>query len=115
MSDGINYSFLWFIYNCYIDNKFSDFKSFVEYLFYGNKDTYDVFIPIENFSTSDNEIFAKKRQKIEKIGDRFYCKVYANNTIDFHFLIKENILRIESLFNILRFYNNSKINLLNQS
>lgn len=109
LSDGINYSFLWFIYNCYIDNKFSDFKSFVEYLFYGNKDTYDVFIPIENFSTSDNEIFAKKRQKIEKIGDKFYCKVYANNTIDFHFLIKENIVRIESLFNILRFYQNSSI------
>ena len=107
---GNNYMFLWFIYNRYIDNMFSDFKALIEYLNYGNRDTYDIYIPIESFSENDREIFEKKKQKIEVIDDIFYCKVYANNIIDFYHLIKENIIRIESLFNVLRFYNNSKIN-----
>ena len=107
---GISYPFLWFIYNCYIDNMFLNIRTLIDYLFFGNEDTYDVFIPVDNFSEKDREIFEKKKQKIEIINEKYYCKVYANRTIDFHFLIKENIVRIESLFNILRFYQNSKIN-----
>lgn len=106
---GTSYSYLSFIYRCYVDSMFNDFYEFLEYIFYGKNDAFDILIPMENFSENDKIIFEKKKQKVEYIDNVYYCKVYGK-TIDFYFMIKENIVRIESLFNILRFYNNSKIN-----
>jgi len=106
---GINYLFLRFVYNCYLDKKFDNIKALIDYLFFGSDDAFDILIPVDNFSNEDKDIFEKKHQKIELVNNRYYCKVYANKAIDFFFLIRENIVRIESLFNILRFYHNSQI------
>lgn len=106
---GTSYQFLRFVYKCYKENKFQSFKDFISYIFFGNMDSLDIYIPISNYQIADNELFDIKKQKIEKIEEKYYCKVYDNNTMDFYFIIRENIVRIDSLFNILRFYNNSQI------
>ena len=107
---GVSYSFLRFIEECYSTGKFESFINMTDYLFFGNYDSFDIYIPIEGFEVAkDNELFQIKKQKIEELNGRYYCKVYDNKTLDFHFIIKENIIRIDSLFNILRFYNDSKI------
>lgn len=101
--------YLGYVLKLYKNDKFHDFISFIDYLYYGNLDSFDVLIPIESFVEKDRELFELKNQKIEIREEHVYCKVYDNNTNDLFYLIKENIIRIESLFNLLRLYRNSGI------
>ena len=96
----------------YKQGKFGSCENFLEYLMYGNLDSFDILIPITDLGLKDQKLFELKGQKIVKENNATYCKVYGNNISDFFHLIKENLLRIESLFNILRFYSNSKIDFL---
>lgn len=106
---GINYLFLNFLVKLYKQQKFSSFEDFLDYMFWENKDSFDIFLPITTLNNKDKKLFEIKNQIIIITESKTYCKVYGNNIGDFYRLIKENITRIESLFNILRFYSNSVI------
>lgn len=114
LADGNNYLFLTYILKQYKSNKFTSFTAFIDYLYYGNNDSFDILIPIKELKFTGRELFELKEQKIEERDDVTYCKVYDNKTIDFFYLIKENLIRIESLFNILRLYKNSNIDFLRE-
>ena len=112
LANGNNYFYLGFVLKQYKEGKFEDFKSFIEYIFYGNKDSYDILLPITLLNEREAKLFELKSQKIEIIDGVNYCKVYDNRICDFFRLIKDNILRIESLFNMLRFYTNSEVDFI---
>lgn len=112
LANGNNYLYLSYIIKLYKKNKFESFSAFINYLYYANNDSFDVLIPINELKKYARELFELKEQKLIQKNDVTYCKVYGNNIIDFFYLIKENLIRIESLFNILRLYKNSNIDFL---
>lgn len=112
LADGYNYLYLNYVLKLYRSNEFSDFLSFLYYLELGNQDAFDILIPIQELKDIGKELFELKGQQIEIVDDVTYCKVYDSNMVDFFYLIKENLVRIESLFNFLRLYKNSNIDFL---
>lgn len=109
LASGNDYLFLNKILSFYYFRKFESFEEFVKYLFFSKADSLDIYIPISNIKEKEKHFFDMKSQKVETLGNIDYCKVYDNHTINFYYIIRENIVRIESLFNLLRFYQESQI------
>ena len=107
LASGMDYLYLGYLVKLYKENKFKCLEDFVEYLYGKKPDSFDIYLPITRLSEKEKDFFAQQNQKLEEFNNVVYCKIYDNNTNDFFHVIKENFLRIESLFNMLRLYTNS--------
>lgn len=105
----MNYKYMFYICKKYKSGKFNSFLDFVEYLSYNNADSFDIYLPINNATDKNIEYLRGNGQQVEIIDGKTYGKVYSNKCIDFFFVIKQNMTRIESMFNMLRLYTNSNI------
>lgn len=109
LAGGMNYKYLFYICKQYQNGKFNSFLEFIEYLTLGNKDSFDIYLPLKNVIEKSVEYLRANGQQIEVINEKYYCKVYSNKCIDFFFVIRQNMTRIESMFNMLRLYCKSDI------
>lgn len=91
------------------NERFKNGDEIIDYFFYQNSDSYTIYIPIKNINQKDMILFEKK-QIIEEKEGHYYAKVYKNKCIDFFSTIKEQMTRIDSIFNILKIYSNTSIN-----
>ena len=94
---------------------FEDFNNFIKYI--GEikpfkKDVLDILIPIQLGDEKDTflEICTKRNQKYEIIDGEVYCKIYDCNTNDFFSLIDDQMLRISSIFDLIKLYSNNTPN-----
>ena len=81
----------------------------MEYLNFGNKDSFDIYIPLKNVIEKNVEYLRGNGQQIEIIDQKYYCKIYDNKCIDFFYVIRQNMTRVEAMLNILRLYCKSNI------
>lgn len=109
LASGVNYKYLFYIVGQYRLGKFNSFGEFIEYLHYGNKDSFDIYLPLKNVIEKNIEYLESNGQQICIVNDNYYCKVYSNKCIDFFHVIKQNMTRIEAMFNMLRLYSKSTI------
>lgn len=109
LADGISYKYLFYILTQYKKGKFNSFLEFVKYLHYSNQDNFDIYLPVKNILEKNVEYLRKNGQQVELIDDKYYCKVYCKKCIDFFSVIKQNMIRIEAMFNMLRLYSKSNI------
>lgn len=109
LASGMNYKYLFYICKQYKNGKFNSFLEFIEYLTFANKDSFDIYLPLRNVIESNVEYLKANGQQIEVINERYYCKVYSNKCIDFFYVIRQNMTRIEAMFNMLRLYCRSDI------
>lgn len=88
------------------------FDKFINYVKYiaevnpYNKDVLDILVPIKIDEEKDMfiEICDKRNQKYEIIDDTIYCKIYDRNTNDFFTLIEDQMVRISSIFDLIKLY-----------
>lgn len=106
---NINYRFIEFSLSMYKLKKFDSFPSYIKYLHYNNRDKMEIYIPIKNVSSRDEKFLNNNSQETYKQENQVYCKTYINKRIDFYSFIEKQIIRIESIFNTLRFYTTSQI------
>ncbi len=128
LSMGYTYKYLNFIFNYYFYKNsesaiFSGLKELIDFLLNKSSDSFDMYLPIKNTSERDI-IFVKNQfsgQEIVK-GDelidnkygfelnkeKYYCHVYFNAN-DYYKCTEDQLNRVNSIFNILKFYTNSQI------
>lgn len=110
LANKMDYKFIDSSIKMYDEGNFKDFPTFIDYLYYSNKDTLEIYIPIKNTISKDIEFLSKNGQEIiKKEGPFYYCKTQANDQVDYISFIKKQLLRIESIFNTLRLYTTSSI------
>ena len=88
------------------------FEEFINYVKYiaeikpYNKDILDILVPIRIDKEKDifTEICDKRNQKYEIIDDVIYCKIYDCDTNDFFTLIEDQMVRISSIFDLIKLY-----------
>lgn len=110
-------------YNRADNNILSDFKSLIEFLFEPNTDNYDMYLPIKNIKERDINFIQStyNEQKVElgkeiklKFNDidldenQYYCHAYFSYN-DYFKGLEENLKRIRSTFNVLKFYTCSQV------
>lgn len=105
----MNYRFIAFALSLYKQGKFKNFVQFIKYLHYQNIDNMEIYIPIKKESLKDIEFLTKNSQEIIKIDESSYCKTFQTKMIDFFSWVEKQVIRIESIFNTLRFYTKSEI------
>lgn len=88
---------------------FANLSAFFLYFVDSNHDTYDIYLPIKGFSEKNKDVFDKAEQEVFEIGGNKYLHVFDNRTIDYFTVIKSHMVRIESIFNMLKLYTNSSI------
>lgn len=71
-----------------------------------NKDVLDILVPIKIDKEKDMfvEICDKRKQKYEIFDDIVYCKIYDCGTNDFFTLIEDQMVRISSIFDLIKLY-----------
>ncbi len=119
----ISYMISFFYYDVLEDKKFKNLSDFLMFLINPKNDVFDIFIPLQNTTKRDIGFIKNqfKEQKIIKgfqINKRYnildmddnleYCHIFFNWN-DFVYKIEENLNRINSIFNLLKFYTNSQI------
>ena len=104
----MNYQFIGYSLELYKKGKFNNILDYIKYLYYHNRDNMEIYIPLKNCSEKDLK-FLRKNQEIIIIESVVYCKTYETRFIDFYSWIEKQIIRIESLFNALRFYTESEL------
>lgn len=98
------------------DNEvFDDFNNYIKYI--GgikpfNKDKLDILLPVKIGKEKETfiEICEKRNQKFEEIEGIIYCKIYDCNTNDYFALIDDQMLRISSIFDLIKLYSNNTPN-----
>lgn len=128
LSIGYSFSYIsfmvsFFYYDVSDNKKFKDLSDFLSFLYNPKNDVFDIFIPLQNTTKKDITLIKKqfKEQKIlkgDKINKKYntfemnndidYCHIFFNWN-DFVYKIEENLNRINSIFNFLKFYTNSQI------
>lgn len=109
----------------YENNVLENFESLITFLFEFTSDNYDIYLPIKEANQRDvnfvrstmyyeqkielgKEIKAENPQ-IKNLNDEtYYCHVYFSYN-DYYKGLEENIKRIRSIFNVLKFYTRSQI------
>lgn len=121
LAKGYTYKFLNEIVKSYVyKNKFESPEDFLNFLF-RNKLSYDIYIPIKNFTLNDKKFIQKsfKNQHIllgkeieiqdEDIDeDIYYCHIFFSGN-DYFKGINKHIKRLKSVLNFGRYYINSKV------
>lgn len=105
----MNYMFISFALSLYKSGKFISFTQFIKYLHYQNIDNMEIYIPIQRESEKDIEFLTNNSQEIVKIDETTYCKTFKTRMIDFFSWVEKQVIRIESIFNTLRFYTKSEM------
>src|SRR5690606_39241475 len=105
---NLSFAFLSSLVNDYLEkNKFTDVFEFLEYLTSEDKENIEIYLPIKNYTSEDIDFLRKQKQTIVSKDvegkKRYYCKVF-DNSIDFYSICLENMVRIESIFNLYKFY-----------
>lgn len=108
LSLKMNFKYIGFSLELYKNEKFDNILDFIKFLYYHNRDNMEIYIPLKNYTDKDIE-FLKKNQEIETINTNVYCKTYETRFVDFYSWVEKQIIRIESLFNALRFYTESEL------
>ena len=121
----LNYIFNYFFYENNISNIFIDLNDLIIFLLNRSSDTFDMYLPIKNISSrdvefvknqfSEQEIIKGKELLENKYGfdmdaEKFYCHIYFNAN-DYFKCMEDQLNRVNSIFNILKFYTNSQISL----
>ncbi len=88
------------------------FSSLEDYLhFFSGKAyvKYDIYIPIKNYSDINSDVFEKNDQEIIEQSGIHYLHIYQNDSIDYYTLITHHMIRVDSIFNMLKYYTASQI------
>lgn len=130
LSMGYTYKYLNYIFNYYYyenktSNVFSDMNELIIFLLNKSLDTFDMYLPIKNVSLRDinfvknqfleQEIIKGIELDEDKYGfkldtEKFYCHIYFTAN-DYFKSMEDQLNRVNSIFNILKFYTNSQISL----
>lgn len=131
LSMGYTYKYLAYIFNYfYYDNNnsrvFENLFDLISFLFNKNSDTFDMYLPIKkNISSrdinfiehqfSEQEIikgadFKNNKYDFDLDDDTYYCHIYFNAN-DYFRCTEDQLNRVNSIFNFLKFYTNSQISL----
>lgn len=88
------------------------FKSFEDYFIFFNEKTTkstDIFLPIKNCNDKNRETIENAGQRVSEIDRALYLVVYDNDRNDYFSIVKNNMTRIDSIFNLLKLYTASKV------
>ncbi len=112
----VTYRYITLIYyhDYYKGKKFEDVYKFIDYLSLEENENIEIYLPLKNFEERDINFLESQDQTIVEKNDEnnnktYYCKVYSNS-IDYVEICKDNMIRIESIFNLHKFYRKSQIN-----
>lgn len=121
----LNYIFNYFFYENNVSNVFCDLNDLIIFLLNRSSDIFDMYLPIKNISIRDKE-FVKNQFSEQKVvkgdellenkygfeldSDKYYCHIYFNAN-DYFKCMEDQLNRVNSIFNILKFYTNSQISL----
>ena len=111
--ERLTYPYLSFAYNDYYKGKkYENVYDFIDYLAFEENENIEMYLPLKNHTSRDLAFLQSQGQQIdsrEENGEKIvYCKVFAND-IDFFNICSENMIRIESFFNLFKFYRESQI------
>lgn len=93
----------------HVNEKFNNVSNFVKYIAQIkplSQDVLDILIPI-NIGADDTEfldLLDRRKQKYEIVGDVVYCKIYHCSTNDYVTLIEDQMVKIRSIFDLLKLY-----------
>ncbi|MCQ2976967.1 MAG: hypothetical protein MJ232_03025 [archaeon] len=109
LARGIDIRFIHNVAQWYIDKThFKDFSSFLDFFFEENILT-DIYLPIINYSDENIKTIKNLKQDVIENENKYFLHVYQNDSNDYFSIIKLNMTRIQSMFNMLKFYTGSKI------
>ncbi len=85
---------------------FIDFVKYIGSIKPFNCDVLDIYMPIKIGEEKNLfiNICNKREQKYEIKDGVFYCKLYSRNTNDYFSLIKQQMVRISSIFDLIKLY-----------
>ena len=130
LSAGYSYNYLRYVFNCFYKDKesliFSDYKDLIKFLDDSFADNIDMYLPLKCYDDRDikyitnqysdqkiltgEEIMLKDNQCINLVSSKYYCHVYFNRN-DYYKGLEEHLKRVKSIFNVLKFYTNSKVDI----
>lgn len=88
------------------------FETLDDYFSFFSEDgeaTTDVFLPISNCTEENRTTIEESDQKVVEKDGKLFLHVYSTKLNDYYFLIKTNMTRIDSIFNMLKFYTATRI------
>lgn len=131
LSSGYSYKYLNKIFNIYIYQTeeniiFEDFNKLIVFLNDSCIDNFDIFLPLKNYKDRDinfimdqysdqrlelgKDIKTKFAGAINLKDNAYYCHIYFSRN-DYIKGIEEHLKRVKSIFNILKFYTNSQVDI----
>lgn len=93
----------------FINGRFASLDAFFDFFTRKDNISCDIYLPIINYKTSNAAIFKAKDQEIIEKDGNYFLHVFQNNIIDYFSIIKKQMVRIDSIFNMLKLYSKSKI------
>lgn len=93
----------------YTNNSFQSFESFLDFFVKKITISYDIYLPIKNYKTINEDVFNQNSQEIVPIDDSYYLHIYENGSIDYYRVITSHMIRIDSIFNTIKLYTRSEI------
>lgn len=110
LARGVDIRYIHTVASWYIEgNKFSTFKSFFNYFTFKQNTLLDIYLPIKNCTPENKITIEKANQEVIEINEKLFLHVYQNDTNDYYSVIKFQMTRILSIFNLIKLYTNSKI------
>ena len=129
LSMGYTYKYLTYIFNYFYfennnSNIFENLYDLIIFLLNKNSDTFDMYLPIKKNVSSRDINFVKNQFSEQEIikgsdfknnkydfdldDDTYYCHIYFNAN-DYFRCTEDQLNRVNSIFNFLKFYTNSQI------
>lgn len=93
----------------YTNGNFQSFESFLDFFVKKVSISYDIYLPIKNYKTINEDVFNQNSQEIVPIDNSYYLHIYENGSIDYYRIITSHMIRIDSIFNIIKLYTRSDI------
>ena len=93
----------------YTNNSFQSFESFLDFFVKKITISYDIYLPIKNYKSINEDVFNQNSQEIVPIDDSYYLHIYENGSIDYYRVITSHMIRIDSIFNTIKLYTRSQI------
>lgn len=88
------------------------FKSIEDYLsFFTAKKriAYDIYLPIINYKSENEDVFKLNEQEITCVDGVYYLHIFKNGFIDYFNIITSHMVRVDSIFNMLKLYTSTEI------
>ena len=93
----------------YINDNFQSFESFLDFFVKKVSISYDIYLPIKNYKTINEDVFNQNSQEVVSIDNSYYLHIYENGSIDYYRVITSHMIRIDSIFNTIKLYTRSEI------